>query len=127
MVGRTYAVLILLIALVVTACGGGGGQPSGGQQGAATASPTVNVSEKEWVIDLASKTTKAGKVKFVIKNDGTIEHNFVIKELKLEVSGIQPGQSKEQTVDLKAGTYTIVCDIPGHEEAGMKSTLTVTQ
>jgi uncharacterized cupredoxin-like copper-binding protein len=28
--------------------------------------------------------------------------------------------------DLKAGTYTFYCSVPGHEAAGMKGTLTVT-
>jgi len=35
------------------------------------------------------------------------------------------GQSKV-TVNLKAGTYTFFCPVPGHEQAGMKGTLTVT-
>jgi uncharacterized cupredoxin-like copper-binding protein len=27
--------------------------------------------------------------------------------------------------DVKAGTYTFFCSVPGHEQAGMKGTLTV--
>jgi uncharacterized cupredoxin-like copper-binding protein len=29
------------------------------------------------------------------------------------------------TADLKAGTYIFYCQVPGHEQAGMKGTLTV--
>ena len=125
--GRLWlGVLMVVAALVVTACGGGGGQQTGGQQGGTTGA-AVNVSEKEWVIELSSATLKAGSVKFVIKNEGAIEHNFVIQGANVEVDAIVPGGSKEITVDLKPGTYTIVCNIPGHEEAGMKVTLTVSQ
>lgn len=112
----------LLIALVAAACGGGGGQ-QGGTSGDAG---TITVSEKEWAITFPSSSIKAGKVKLVIRNEGTIEHNFVIENAGVEVDAIQPGQSKEVTAQLKPGTYTVVCNIPGHAEAGMKVTLTVT-
>ena len=42
---------------------------------------------------------------------------------KLEASS---GESDELKVDLKPGEYTIYCDIPGHREAGMEGTITVT-
>ena len=34
-----------------------------------------------------------------------------------------PGETKEVSVNLPAGTYTFICDVPGHEEAGMVGTL----
>ena len=118
--------VVILLAAVVAACGGGGqqggGQPSGTAPGAG-----ITVSEKEWTIEFPTKTLKAGTVKLVVKNDGTIEHNFIIEEAKVEVDAIQPGSSKEVTVDLKPGTYTVLCNIAGHQEAGMKTTITVTE
>ncbi len=121
-----FGSVTLLVALGVTACGGGGGQQGGGQQTAGGPAATVRVSEKEWMIEDQPATAKAGSVKFVIKNEGTIEHNFVIKELNVEVAtSIPPGQSKEGSITLKPGTYTLICNIPGHEEAGMKTTLKV--
>ena len=38
---------------------------------------------------------------------------------------VSPGQSVGGSVDLAAGTYTMICDIPGHEAAGMVSELVV--
>lgn len=116
----------LLVAVVTAACGGGGGpsQPGGPPSGGG---PTaINVDEKEWSITLAATSVKAGQITFNITNSGAIEHNFVIVQTKFEVDATQPGKSKSGTTTLKPGTYTIICNIPGHEEAGMKTTLTVT-
>lgn len=118
--------VIVLVALVAAACGGGG-QPGGGQPGGTAGGPAVTVTEKEWQIEFAPATLKAGPMKLVVKNEGSIEHNFVIEGANVEMDAIQAGQSKELTVDLKPGTYTVVCNIPGHLEAGMKTTITVTQ
>lgn len=119
--------IILLMALLVTACGPGGGQGGGQQGGTGGGAGTVTVSEKEWTITFPSSTIKAGKVTLVVKNEGAIEHNFVIEAARVQIDGIQPGQSKEVSVELKPGTYEVLCNIPGHSEAGMKTTLTVTQ
>ena len=35
------------------------------------------------------------------------------------------GTSTIDIANLKAGTYTFYCSVPGHEAAGMKGTLTV--
>jgi plastocyanin len=41
-------------------------------------------------------------------------------------STVSPGHVASVTVTLKAGKYTFYCPVPGHEQAGMKGTLTVT-
>lgn len=114
---------LLLVALVTAACGPGGqrgGQPGGG----GGAGGAVAVNEHEWAIEMP-KEIPAGQVQFTVKNTGAVEHNFVIKETGQRLDGIQPGQEKSFTVTLSGGTYTIVCDIPGHEEAGMSTTVSV--
>ena len=35
------------------------------------------------------------------------------------------GGTKTLSLNLPAGTYTFYCSVPGHEQAGMKGTLTV--
>ena len=37
-----------------------------------------------------------------------------------------PGLTKDLTVTLEAGDYTFVCKLNGHDQLGMKGTLTVT-
>src|SRR2546426_7521804 len=61
------------------------------------------------------------------QNEGTIEHNFVIEGTSVDLEAIPPGSTKEVTVDLKPGTYNVLCTIAGHSEAGMKTTITVAQ
>lgn len=129
---RNGVILVLLaVAVLATACGpGGGGQPQGGgappgggQASGPAGGARVAVTVKEWAIEVDQ--VPSGTVTFAVKNDGAIEHNVVIKETGTRLDGIQPGQTKEFSTTLQPGTYTIVCDIAGHEEAGMHGTITV--
>lgn len=124
MKGKLWIGLAILTA-VIAGCGPGR-QQGAPQPGPGGAAGTVPVSEKEWTIAFATNPVKAGSVTFVVKNDGAIEHNFVIEVARIQIDGIQPGQSKQASANIRAGTYEVVCNIPGHKEAGMKTTLTVT-
>lgn len=44
-----------------------------------------------------------------------------------EVSELDPGKSGTLTLDLDAGDYLLICNVPGHFAAGMWSELKVTQ
>lgn len=68
-----------------------------------------------------------GVNQFTMKNVQSGIHSFVIRGVSgfmLEVSGKDSVDTKN--VDLKPGTYSFYCNIPGHEQAGMKGKLTVT-
>ncbi|HEX9532854.1 MAG TPA: cupredoxin domain-containing protein [bacterium] len=117
-------VVVLLVSLVAASCGGGG-KPGGEQPSGPSAGAVVTVTEKEWSITFSTAALKAGPLKLTLKNEGSIEHNFIIKEANVEVDSIQPGQSKEVTVNLKPGTYTVMCNIAGHAEAGMQTSIKV--
>jgi uncharacterized cupredoxin-like copper-binding protein len=85
---------------------------------------TVNVTESEFKIALASTTLKAGKITFDVKNAGKIQHDLAIKggpKTKL----INPGGSAQLVATLKPGKYHLYCTVPGHEQAGMKVDVTV--
>ena len=73
-------------------------------------------------------TAKAGKVTVEFKNPQALTHDVAIENSNGEEVGatelIADG-SDSTTVDLKPGTYTYFCTVPGHREAGMEGTLTV--
>jgi plastocyanin len=72
-------------------------------------------------------TAKAGKVTIVMANMSPVEHNVTVAEGS-KVLGATPsfvGGSKTLTLTLKPGTYTFYCSVPGHRQAGMEGTLTV--
>lgn len=65
----------------------------------------------------------AGPTTIEMDNESGVPHNIAIKGLG-QGPIIPKGISKFQA-DLKPGTYTYICEVPGHLEAGMKGTLTV--
>lgn len=148
---RVGVVVVLLVAvLVLGACGRRGGAPTGQatpppEATAPGATPgagaTVTVEEKEFAFSPAPITVPAaGPVTFRIENKGSVEHNFLVCQgppqegqpgcpqgTLVDVEAIPPGESETVTATLPAGTYKVVCTVPGHEEAGMMTTLRVGQ
>jgi plastocyanin len=75
-----------------------------------------------------SLTAPAGDVTFRFTNASSVPHNFAIEGNGVEegpTATIAGGDVANLTVDLKPGTYEFYCAVPGHEEGGMKGTLTV--
>ncbi len=119
------ACLGLLALGVEAACGGGGG--GGGAQPAGS----IKVNMTEFKFDPATISAPAGKVTFFLVNSGAVAHDMVVmgSDGKRLASSelVQPGNTSVFTVDnLTAGTYPFICDQPGHLDAGMKGTLSVT-
>jgi uncharacterized cupredoxin-like copper-binding protein len=97
----------------------------------------------------------AGEVTFTVANDGTIEHEVLIMrsdldsgDLPVDANGaaierdlvtpmgaghdgdyhglhLKAGRQEELSLDLPAGEYVLVCNLPGHYQAGMHANLTV--
>jgi uncharacterized cupredoxin-like copper-binding protein len=74
---------------------------------------------------------KAEDIKFdekAYESEGAVVHTLLIYDKDNTQVGeelkVSPGQTEVATYDLPAGTYTLICDIPGHKEAGMVATLT---
>lgn len=64
-------------------------------------------------------------VTVTLVNKGALPHNFSI-EGEADSGEIPGGGTGTVTLNLAPGTYEYVCNIPGHKEAGMVGTLTVT-
>jgi plastocyanin len=65
----------------------------------------------------------------VMTNMSPVEHNVTVSSGST-VLGATPtfaGGSRSLELKLKPGTYTFYCSVPGHRQAGMEGTLTVTQ
>jgi len=78
--------------------------------------------------DTTTLTAHPGKVTIEFTNMASIEHNVTVSSSSGSDIGATPtfsGATKSLTVDVKAGTYTFFCSVPGHRQAGMQGTLTV--
>ena len=67
----------------------------------------------------------AGPVTFESPNESPIQHNIALKPGGPLGPVVGTGGNSTFKATLKPGTYTFYCSVPGHEEGGMKGTLTV--
>lgn len=112
------------LALALVACGG-----TSTSSIAAPPSGAIAVVATEYAFTPSTISVPAGDVRFWVRNGGTIEHEFEIfkgDQVVDEIEGLVPGLAKELSVTLEAGDYTFVCKLSGHDQLGMKGTLTVT-
>lgn len=107
----------------------GGESEAAEEEAEAGASTTLQLEADPTALafDTTDLTAKAGEVTIDFTNPSATPHNVAIEQNGKEISGFDPiteGEESE-TADLKAGTYTFFCSVPGHREAGMEGTLTV--
>lgn len=117
--------------------------------GLAYAAPGLDVTKTTMGIKVSPGAVKAGEVTFNVRNDSKdTVHEMIVMYLadpgkllpyidaenridedkagdKGEVSELDPGKSGSLTVDLKAGKYLLICNVPGHYGAGMWTEFTV--
>ncbi len=94
--------------------------------GASTGMQYVNVTLQEYKITPATITVTAGSGMLNVTNKGTMAHNLTIVGQNLATPDISPGGT--QTLDvmsLAAGSYQVICSVPGHSSLGMTATLVV--
>lgn len=128
---------VLALALLLAACGGGGGSSNQQSSTPSTQSSTATTADSgareiEIVLDDFSfgpqeiRVKSGEKVKLVIRNEGSVAHDWYVDALDLSSPLIQPGQSAtfEFTAGA-AGTYEAICTEPGHEALGMVGSLII--
>jgi len=104
---------------------------------------TMSVNEGDLYLRPTTPTAlHAGTITITVTNHGAMHHEFVIVSgdptgtvgdepgtvseanhiggpLGPEIGDIHPGQARTVTADLAPGTYTAMCNFPGHYAAGM--------
>jgi plastocyanin len=144
------AIALLLASLALVACGSSddngsestaettspaetesGGKEESGGGGSESAGGTLKFEADpsgQLAFTSDSATSKAGKVTVDFTNPAAVPHNVEIEDESGEViAGTETITESSETTsaDLKPGTYTFFCGVPGHREAGMEGTLTV--
>ena len=116
---RLLAPLLVLIALGAGACGGSDepARPPGPNEIVMT----------EYEFDPENADVRRG-TELTVRNEGEIAHNLKVQRDGEELTGTDSflgGKSEKLTLDVAPGRYAMVCTVPGHEQLGMKGTITV--
>lgn len=99
--------------------------------GAAAPAPPrpLLIKAREFVFEPKEVTVRSGEITFEVKNEGAIEHNFVLEDSAqkrvAQIAVIEAGKTEDLKVMLRPGTFAIICNLPGHKDAGMTGTLRV--
>jgi plastocyanin len=141
----TVTLALCLVSVAIAACGGSSKSNSSGEAtGSGETSSTVAIAERspgggstvhleaQPGGKLAYTTTEArasaGKLTIDFKNPQPMYHNVRVEDSNgKEVAHVELIAKGEEssTVELKPGTYTYYCGVPGHRKAGMEGTLIV--
>ena len=112
--------------------------------------PSTNASISKMQIALDHDTVPAGKVTFRAVNESKDQvHELIVVRADAhtalpydgrkneviekrihhlgEISDLKPGAKGTMMLDLKPGSYVVICNQPGHYKAGMMAALTVTK
>jgi plastocyanin len=124
------AATVAVVAVLAAGCGGssgGGGSSSAGSTPANAQVVEIDVAQSGFAFTKTTATAKAGNVELRSMNPQSVSHDISIQGNGVDEHGnlVSGGGVSTVTANLKPGTYTFFCSVPGHEQAGMKGTLTV--
>lgn len=135
----TLAVTVTVVALGALALAACGGNDDTGTAAATTSSTTTSAPGGETVKFEADPsgqlaytetdvTAKPGQATIEFDNPSSTGHDVVIEDQsgnEIAKTDVITDSTTTTTADLKPGTYTFYCSVPGHREAGMEGTLNV--
>jgi uncharacterized cupredoxin-like copper-binding protein len=122
------------LAFAVGSCGGGGG---------------IEVTLADFSITPAESSGSAGDLTFDVTNDAEQTHEFVVFKTDLaedalptddeglvdesgegvelidEIEDVEGGSTESLSVNLDAGSYVFICNLPGHYAQGMHASFSV--
>jgi plastocyanin len=118
-----FAALIAVFAL--SACGGGSSAPA---ETIPSDAGLIVKNVKSIRFDKSEYSATAGNVKVVTVNEDTVRHTLLIIQDGVKLPNFKLVVAQEGAIDvgeinLAAGSYTLICDVPGHQN--MKANLTV--
>ena len=108
----------------------------------------IGVTLGDFNVTPAQASAPAGSVTFNVSNIGGVIHNFRVIKTELdpaalpvsqddfavdetavdvvgELTEMDIGITNDLTVDLEAGAYVLICNVPGHYQSGMHTAFTV--
>jgi plastocyanin len=89
----------------------------------------VQVSAVEYSFSLSRTSVPAGEVVLEFVNDGQDEHNLHLEDgegaLPESIGGTPSKGVSDLHLQMRRGSYTLLCSLPTHEARGMKATLNV--
>ena len=134
----------LIAGVVLVALTGGAGAVKASAAGVQASAATVKITKKEWGLTLSRQRVPAGKVTFVVRNIGKLDHEFVVirtnrlaKALPVEqgravetgrkgrIAKFGPGQTRRLILTLRPGKYVLICNLPAHYKAGQLASFRV--
>lgn len=133
---RVALVSLVLAAFGVVACSSGGGETNGGDRPALT-ELTTSIVEYQFTPD-TWKVPAGEQITITITNDGALKHEWVLLQEGVRIASeaefeegfvnveqeVEPGQTQTLTFQAPAaGTYQVICAIPGHFDAGLQGVL----
>ena len=143
---RFVAVTACLAAATIGAVGWAATR-SGGSVSSGPAA--ITVTETDAAIRMSTSQVAAGAYSFVVRNEGTTSHELVVFRMArpkgpvptfgygdvdessrafekvADTGAVRPGASRTLGATLHPGTYVLLCNLPGHYQAGMRATLIV--
>ena len=133
---RQVIAVVLSVVFVTSACGGGA--PESSEQ------PTLTVELTDFALSADPGTVKAGHVVFAVRNRSSMAHELTVLRTDLapnalptdggkakedgkagSLPNISGGVSRKLALELPAGRYVLICNVPGHYQLGMRAALTV--
>ena len=153
MLTAVAALTVGSVMLIGIGCGGDNKNESSQPATTSTQQPgqgavsNVTIQMGEYFFKPNDVTVSAGKVAITAPNKGKIDHELVLlktdvspAKLKTEKDGevteeaysgpgeipdVESGETGKTTLNLKPGTYAMICNLPGHYKAGMFGSVTV--
>jgi plastocyanin len=136
-------IALVLASVALVACGSSNSSSTTGSTGGETTSEattgggsgggeTISIEADpggQLAYTTKSVSAKPGNVTIDFKNPQGLVHDVAVEDSSGKEIGktelISEGETTAALANLKPGSYTFFCSVPGHREAGMEGTLTV--